>query len=347
MVFFGQVILGPPGAGKTTYCRGMQMYLTSLGRRCAIVNLDFANDSVPYECSVDVRDLISLERVMDEFDLGPNGGLIYCMEYLLEHAEWLKDRLEALEERYVLFDFPGQVELYTHHTSVQDLLALLTDRRGLDARLCSVHLVDSHYCVEPATFISAVLLVAASMLRLELPHVSVLSKIDLLRNYDNMPFQLNFFTELIDLTPLSRYVGRPFKKLGVHEGIMQDGDEDEVVVPLTPLERKYSKMSEGICEVLTDLGLVSFLPMNIEDGETVGRVLSVIDKANGYSFAAHEAKAIVDSAEGKERAAEESVVDRLFRMACGGVETEFERSLEIMERYEPGSDLGIHEASDA
>lgn len=39
-----------------------------------IVNLDPANEEVPYEADIDIRDLVSLERVMEELDLGPNGG---------------------------------------------------------------------------------------------------------------------------------------------------------------------------------------------------------------------------------------------------------------------------------
>ncbi len=33
-MLFGQVVIGPPGAGKTTYCLGMEMYLQSVGREC-------------------------------------------------------------------------------------------------------------------------------------------------------------------------------------------------------------------------------------------------------------------------------------------------------------------------
>jgi hypothetical protein len=29
---------------------------------------------------IDIRDLITLEDVMEELDYGPNGGLIYCLE---------------------------------------------------------------------------------------------------------------------------------------------------------------------------------------------------------------------------------------------------------------------------
>lgn len=44
-----------------------------------------------------------------------------------------------------------------------------------------------------------------------------------------------------------------------------DKDEDAGGVLLSPLQRKFAKMTEAICEVVTDFNLVSFLPMNIED----------------------------------------------------------------------------------
>jgi Conserved hypothetical ATP binding protein len=47
-----------------------------LGRQAAVVNLDPANDALPYECAVDVRDLISLEEVQEQEGLGPNGGAL-------------------------------------------------------------------------------------------------------------------------------------------------------------------------------------------------------------------------------------------------------------------------------
>ena len=71
---FGQLVIGPPGSGKTTYCPGMQQYLRAIGRSAAIVNLDPANDALPYDCAVDISELVSLEEVMDQLKLGPNGG---------------------------------------------------------------------------------------------------------------------------------------------------------------------------------------------------------------------------------------------------------------------------------
>ena len=48
---------------------------------------------------------------MEQHSLGPNGGLVYCMEFLLEHSDWLEEKLDALDAdaHYILFDCPGQV----------------------------------------------------------------------------------------------------------------------------------------------------------------------------------------------------------------------------------------------
>lgn len=71
---FGQIVIGPPGSGKTTYCNGMAQFMQALGRKVVLVNLDPANDALPYNADVDVSELVCLEQVMQELHLGPNGG---------------------------------------------------------------------------------------------------------------------------------------------------------------------------------------------------------------------------------------------------------------------------------
>jgi GPN-loop GTPase len=70
MVLFGQIVVGPAGCGKTTYCMGMQMFVEAVGRSCKVVNLDFANDSLPYTPAIDVRELVSLEVRRERDHLG-------------------------------------------------------------------------------------------------------------------------------------------------------------------------------------------------------------------------------------------------------------------------------------
>lgn len=52
-------------------------------------------------------------------------------------------------------------------------------------------------------FISALLLSLSTMLQLELPHINVLSKIDLMVHYANkVQFGIDFYTEVLDLSYL-------------------------------------------------------------------------------------------------------------------------------------------------
>ena len=125
MPSFGQIVIGPPGSGKSTFCAGMCEFLTSLGRKVAVVNLDPANEILYYKCSVDISTLITLDDVMENLKLGPNGGLIYCIEYLEKNIDWLESKLKELKGHYFLFDCPGQVELYTHHQSVRNVVRQL------------------------------------------------------------------------------------------------------------------------------------------------------------------------------------------------------------------------------
>eukprot|EP01040_Poterioochromonas_malhamensis_P015178 gene15178-16946_t len=73
MTIFGQIVIGPPGAGKTTYCFGMQQLTTQIERKTILINLDFANDALPYTVAIDVRDFLTLQDAMEKYNLGPNG----------------------------------------------------------------------------------------------------------------------------------------------------------------------------------------------------------------------------------------------------------------------------------
>ena len=122
---FAQLVVGPPGSGKSTYCNGMQQFMSAIGRKVSVVNLDPANDQISYPCAIDVRELITLEEIMNDDELGPNGSVLYALEELEHNFEWLADKLKKLGDDYVLFDCPGQVELFTHHDSLRKIFLRL------------------------------------------------------------------------------------------------------------------------------------------------------------------------------------------------------------------------------
>lgn len=93
---FAQLVVGAPGSGKSTYCDGMQQFMDAVERPCAVVNLDPANDHTSYSPDIDVRDLITLDEVMEEEKLGPNGAMLYALEELEHNFEWLEEGLKGL-----------------------------------------------------------------------------------------------------------------------------------------------------------------------------------------------------------------------------------------------------------
>merc|ERR1711977_17853 len=154
---FGVLVMGPAGAGKSTFCSSLITHLRNNRRSCFYVNLDPAAEDFTHEPDLDIKDLISLEDVMEEMGLGPNGGLIYCFEFLLENLDFLTEALDPLtEEILIIIDMPGQIELYTHIPILPALVRHLTRTGALDINLCAAYL-------------------------LEVTHVNILSKMDLVK----------------------------------------------------------------------------------------------------------------------------------------------------------------------
>jgi len=96
------------------------------------------------------------------------------------------------------------------------------------------------------------------MLRLELPHINVLSKIDMVNKYGNLDFNLDYYTEVQDLHYLQQFIKGS--------------------------STRYQKLNQVLCELVEDFSLVGFHTLNIEDKESVYNLLKVIDKSNGYIY---------------------------------------------------------------
>jgi GTPase SAR1 family protein len=145
-------------------------------RTYKVCNLDPAAEVFKYKCDIDIRDLISLDDVQSELNYGPNGGLVYCLEYLIDNMDWLMTELaEFAEESFVLFDCPGQVELYCH----LDVMTRLTKEiQKSGYYLCAAYCADGTFINEPTKYISACLTSLSAMAQLNLPHLNILTKCD-------------------------------------------------------------------------------------------------------------------------------------------------------------------------
>ena len=242
----------------------MQQFFSLIDRKVAIVNLDPANDPPTYTAAIDIRDLVSLDSVQDQLNLGPNGGLIYCIEYLEANIDWLKEQLDTVtatdDVAYFLFDCPGQVELFTLHPGMKRIIVTMTNTWNY--RIAAVQLIDAFLCSSPASYMAALLLALSTTLHLELPQVNALSKFDLANQYGTLAFKPEYYLRAQGLEAVA-----------------------QAVASSSGFPPRFAKMTRDLCEVVEDFGLVGFTPLAIEDKESVATMVALVDKANGYAFA--------------------------------------------------------------
>ncbi|CAI5663285.1 unnamed protein product [Oreochromis niloticus] len=170
------------------------------------------------------------------------------------------------------------------------------------SQLTAVHLVDSHYCADPAKFISVLCTSLSTMLHVELPHVNVLSKMDLMEQYGKLAFNLDFYTEVMDLTYLLDHLAAD------------------------PFFKKFRHLNEKLAEVVQDYSLVSFVPLNVQDKESMIQVLQAVDKANGYCFGDLEERNL-----------------QAMMSAAVGADFQFNSTLGVQERYVETSGKTVEE----
>ncbi|KAF2032756.1 hypothetical protein EK21DRAFT_60255 [Setomelanomma holmii] len=247
---FAQLVIGPPGSGKSTYCDGMQQFMGAVERKCSVVNLDPANDHTSYQPAVDVRDLVTIDEIMQQEDLGPNGGVLFALEELEQNFDWLAESLKGLGvvDDYVLFDCPGQVELFTHHGSLRNIF----------------------YRLQKLGY------------RMEFPSLNVLTKIDNLRNYPNLPFNLDYYTEVQDLQYLLPHLNRE-QTSGI-PGPTTAGANKDVDMDDEEPTSKFSALNKAIIELVEEFALVGFETLAVEDKKSMMTLLRAIDRAGGYAL---------------------------------------------------------------
>ncbi len=145
------------------------------GFQAVTINLDPGAEQLPYEPEIDIRDWISLEGVMDEYGLGPNGAQIVCADMIALNATEIRNIMDTYDCHYFLIDTPGQIELFTFRRSSTELMKVLGDRYSTIA-----FLFDPVLSKQPNGFISLMLLALTTQFRFDVPYIPILSKSDIL-----------------------------------------------------------------------------------------------------------------------------------------------------------------------
>jgi len=168
-------VVGTAGAGKSSLVTSFQRWSRFIETEAIAVNLDPGAERVHYDAEFDVRDVISLTEVMNEYDLGPNGAQILAADLVASQAEDVFEQIEGLSGDMLIVDTPGQVELFAFREASSHLVDVLGQGRA-----CLVFLFDPMLSRTPSGFVSQMLLSSIVHFRLGLPTANFLSKTDLL-----------------------------------------------------------------------------------------------------------------------------------------------------------------------
>lgn len=167
-------VTGPAGTGKSSFSGALKEWFVENGYDVALVNLDPGAEFIPYEADYDIREMISLSDVMSQYNLGPNGAQIVASDLMVENSQEIAKELAVFEDYYVIFDTPGQIELFAFRPSSPLLIDQLS---GGKAMLSFV--TDAVLSTSPSGYISQKMLFGSIMSRFYKPMLFVLNKTDL------------------------------------------------------------------------------------------------------------------------------------------------------------------------
>src|SRR5438445_2828437 len=170
-------IIGTAGSGKSLLTANLFNYNARNGSFVGTLNLAPGVENLPYTCDVDVRDDVDLVSIMRQYDLGPNGAMIMASDLIASKIDDLQRDVDNVNPDYLIVDTPGQIELFAYRTSGPFFVQNFTVEQK-----AGIFLHDGSLVTTPTNFVSMALLASSIKLRLNLPFINVLTKIDLIED---------------------------------------------------------------------------------------------------------------------------------------------------------------------
>jgi GPN-loop GTPase len=167
-------VTGTAGSGKSLLTNALKEWYVGRGEDAITVNLDPGVIKLPYQPEVDIRERVELEKVMDDYDLGPNGALILAADLVATKLEEVQEEIDSFKAEYVIVDTPGQTELFAFRESGEYIVR----ETQADSKVL-LFLLDPLLANTATNFLSLALLSASVGLRMNVPKLTVLTKRDM------------------------------------------------------------------------------------------------------------------------------------------------------------------------
>ena len=171
------LVIGPAGSGKSTLVRSLcQHAIKSRYARVLSCNLD-PGSSDTYKWDFDVRELFTIQRIMNKYTLGPNGAIAKAYDLLASSTDVLFGENEIEPSDLLVLDSPGQLEPLIFSESGNELFDRMKTRFP---DIIAVFLLPADTVNQPSNYAFLLMMLTGLHLKIHTPIIHAISKADLL-----------------------------------------------------------------------------------------------------------------------------------------------------------------------
>ncbi|CAD1811983.1 GPN-loop GTPase 1 [Candida parapsilosis] len=168
--------IGMAGSGKTTFMQRLNSHIHSRKQIPYVINLDPAVLKVPFGANIDIRDSIKYKKVMEEYNLGPNGAIVTSLNLFSTKIDQVIKLVDKKQDKIsdVIIDTPGQIECFIWSASG----SIITEAFASSYPTVIAYIVDTPRTTSPTTFMSNMLYACSILYKTKLPMIVVFNKTD-------------------------------------------------------------------------------------------------------------------------------------------------------------------------
>ncbi|ODV83794.1 hypothetical protein CANARDRAFT_202517 [[Candida] arabinofermentans NRRL YB-2248] len=170
------ICIGMAGSGKTTFMQRLNSHLHTKKQPPYVINLDPAVLKVPFSCNIDIRDSVKYKKVMENYNLGPNGAIVTSLNLFSTKIDQVISLVEKRSDTFnhCIVDTPGQIECFIWSASG----SIITEAFASTFPTVIAYIIDTPRSSSPTTFISNMLYACSILYKTKLPMIVVFNKTD-------------------------------------------------------------------------------------------------------------------------------------------------------------------------
>lgn len=308
------ICIGMAGSGKTTFMQRLNSHLHSKKSAPYVINLDPAVLKVPFGVNIDIRDSVKYKKVMEEYNLGPNGAIVTSLNLFSTKIDQVIKLVEKKEDKIknVIIDTPGQIECFVWSASG----AIITEAFASTFPTVIAYIVDTPRNSSPTTFMSNMLYACSILYKTKLPMIIVFNKTDV----QNAKFAEEWMTDF----ELFQMALAKDQELNGEDGTSSGYMSSLVNSMSLMLEEFYSQLDVTSCSAFTGEGFDDFMDA----------VDKKVEEYNQYYLA--EREAILKQKEEDEKKRKAKSLHKLMKDM--ELNDHDQRDSEVLSDYEDGND---------